>query len=73
MSALQPTIRPDYDRATQCPDCGSLLIVNLRDHREFTCGRKDTVAGRATSTHVEIVGVQAPCRFDKAEAERSAS
>ena len=64
-----PAVRADYDRATQCPDCGSLLIVNLRDSREFCCGRKDTVAGRATSTHVEIVSVQAPCRLSVPTAE----
>ena len=29
------------DAQTQCPECGAQLIVNLRGHRRFTCGRED--------------------------------
>ena len=51
----------DHDRATQCPDCGAQLIVNLRGRREFTCGRKDVTDGHATSAHAEVVSVERSC------------
>jgi len=31
----------DPDAAVKCPECGAQLVVNLRGHRKFTCGRED--------------------------------
>lgn len=34
-----PGTKPDA--AVTCPECGAQLVVNLRGHRQFTCGRED--------------------------------
>ncbi len=46
-----------YDAKTQCPDCGALLMVNLRGRRQFTCGREDVVE----SDGATVSRVTKPC------------
>jgi len=47
------------DQATQCPECGALLVVNLRGHRQFTCGREDIVV---TACQIPVVAaILNPC------------
>lgn len=46
--------------AVECPDCGALLIVNLRGYRQFICGRHDIYLGSDRHSR-NVVGVLKPC------------
>ena len=50
----------DFDAVTECPDCGSQLVTNLRGQREFMCGRKDMYLGSDRRGR-SVVSVLKPC------------
>lgn len=52
----------DFDAATQCPECGAQLVVNLRGHRQFSCGREDIYLRDEERPSGWYIDVFKPCR-----------
>ena len=49
------------DPITQCPECGAQLVVNLRGHRRFTCGREDLFVDTRTGGFPAVLVVYEAC------------
>lgn len=63
----------DFDVSTQCPSCGAQLVVNLRGHRQFVCGREDIFLRDDERPGGWYIDVVKPCRTSEIEARMMAS
>ena len=59
----------DFDAATQCPECGAQLVVNLRGHRQFTCGREDIYLRDDERPGGWYIDLFKPCRTSEIAAQ----
>jgi len=68
------TFGMDPDAAVKCPECGALLVVNLRGHRQFTCGREDIYLGDdcQLAHSYRVVSVFKLCRTSEIAAKMAA-
>jgi hypothetical protein len=65
-----PGTKPDA--AVKCPECGAQLVVNLRGHRQFTCGREDIYLCDDRQLFCRVVSVFKPCHTSEIAAEMAA-
>ena len=63
----------DFDAATQCPDCGAQLVVNLRGHRQFACGREDIYLRDDERPGGWYIDPVKPCRTSEIAARMTAA
>lgn len=62
----------NFDVVTMCPDCGARLVVNLRGHRQFTCGREDIFLPDEERPGGWYVEEFKPCRTSQVAARQMA-
>lgn len=51
------------DSICKCPECGAQLVVNLRGHRQFTCGREDIIVGDPQAIGFVVTSMVSACRM----------
>lgn len=59
--------------AVKCPDCGAQLVVNVRGHRQFTCGREDIYLRDDERPGGWYVDPIKPCRTSEIAAQMTAA
>ncbi len=62
-----------FDIATQCPECGAQLVVNLHGHRQFTCGREDIYLRDDERPDGWYIDLFKPCRTSEIARQMTAA